>query len=109
MDHCPDWHSPPTIKGYRPDLHIWNKCSRITIIGEAKTEGDLMTNRSQKQINGFIDYLAERKEDAILILCVALNQVSDARYLIASNQTSKKITTHVIDRSKYEHHHAERL
>ena len=106
VDDCPDWHPPPTIKGHRPDLYIRGKHSKVTIIGEAKTENDLMTPRSKNQICGFIDFLAERDGQSILILCVALNQVSNARHLIKSSEPAKKITTHLIDRNKHDHYHA---
>lgn len=106
VDGCPDWHPPPAVKGHRPDLYIQSKYSKVTIIGEAKTENDLMTPRSKNQIGGFIDYLVEREGQSIFILCVALNQVSNARYLIRSNEPVKRITTHLIDRSKYDHLHA---
>ena len=106
MDDCPDWHSPPVIKGYRPDLYIRGRHSKVTIIGEAKTENDLMTPRSKNQIGRFIDYLTEQDGLSILILCVALNQISDARHLIESSESAKRITTHLIDATKYDHFHA---
>lgn len=106
VDDCPDWHSPPIIEGYRPDLYIRSKHSKVAIVGEAKTENDLMTPRSKNQIGGFIDYLAERDGQSILILCVTLNQVSDARHLIRSSESAKRITTHLIDTTQHEHFHA---
>lgn len=106
MDDCPEWHPPPPIKGHRPDLYIQGRYSKVTIIGEAKTENDLMTPRSKNQIGGFIDHLAEQDGQSILILCVALNQISNARHLIGSSEPAKRITTHLIDRTKYDHFHA---
>ena len=106
MDDSPDWHSPPAINGHRPDVYIQSTHSKVVIIGEAKTESDLMTPRSKNQIDGFIDYLAEQEGQSILILCVALNQVSNARHLVESSESAKKITIHLIDRSKYDHFHA---
>ena len=106
MDDCPGHHSPPTIGGHRPDLYIRNTRTKVTIIGEAKTENDFMTLRSKNQISGFIDYLAELEGQSILILCVALNQLGNARHLIESSKPAQRITTHLIDRSKYDHFHA---
>ena len=104
MDGSSDWHSPPIIKGCRPDLYIQSKHSKITIIGEAKTENDTITSRSKNQIGKFIDYLICREGQSVLILCVALNQVNNARNLVKSDELDKKkITVHLIDRSKYDH------
>lgn len=107
MDDSPHWHSPPNIEGYRPDLYIWSERYKVTIIGEAKTENDFMTPRSRNQISKFIDHLSGREGQSILILCVALNQVNNAQNLVESSKSGKKkITIHLIDRSKYDHFHA---
>jgi hypothetical protein len=48
---------PPIIGGYRPDVFAIDAPLTTTIIGEAKTAGDLETDHTHKQIADFTRFL----------------------------------------------------
>ena len=60
-DH-PDFGAdrPPSIGGFLPDLFASDLPATFEIIGEAKTVPDLETDRSARQLRGFLDHLCLR-------------------------------------------------
>lgn len=61
---------PPRINGCLPDLYAADVPETFCIIGEAKTTKDLMSDRSQRQISIFLDYLTIKPGNNIFILAV---------------------------------------
>lgn len=49
---------PQRINGHLPDLYAEDVPRTFVVIGEAKTRGDLLTERSQIQLVSFFRYLA---------------------------------------------------
>jgi hypothetical protein len=49
---------PRAIDLYTPDVFASDLPATFEIIGEAKTPGDLETDRSKRQITAFLDYLS---------------------------------------------------
>ena len=60
---------PPKIGLYRPDVYAVDAPLTQTIIGEAKTQGDLETQHTHKQLTAFVKFLAIQN-NAVLILAV---------------------------------------
>jgi hypothetical protein len=60
---------PPRIYGFAPDLYAIDAPATRTIIGEAKTEKDLETDHSRRQIEAFLRYLS-RQPRGVLIVAV---------------------------------------
>ena len=51
-------NQPPTIGGYKPDVFAQDLWATFRVIGEAKTDNDLKSERSSRQICAFLDHLA---------------------------------------------------
>lgn len=62
-------NKPPKIGGYRPDVYAVDAPLTRTIIGEAKTQGDLETQHTHKQLTAFVRFLALHN-NAVLVLAV---------------------------------------
>ena len=60
---------PPVIDGGRPDVYSHTTSGSLTIIAEAKTDGDLGNNHTGKQVLSFINYL-EKKAGGLFVLSV---------------------------------------
>jgi hypothetical protein len=73
---------PPRINGYVPDLYAINVPTTSTLIGEAKTRGDLETDHTRLQINAFLAYLAQT-QNGVFALSVPLTAAATARRLLA--------------------------
>ena len=69
MQAVPGDTVPPIIDGFRPDVYGRALSGDLTVIAEAKTDGDLDNNHTMEQIVSFINYL-ERKKDGLFILSV---------------------------------------
>jgi hypothetical protein len=48
---------PPCLGGFRPDLYATNPSRSTTIVGEAKTRGDLETDHSKAQYYAYAQHL----------------------------------------------------
>lgn len=59
---------PPSIEGFFPDLFASDLPATFEILGEAKTPGDLETERSARQLAGFLDYLALRPSSTLYLM-----------------------------------------
>ncbi|MER9946216.1 hypothetical protein NKJ70_30685 [Mesorhizobium sp. M0092] len=53
-------NAPPRINGFMPDVFASDLPTTFEVVGEAKTMDDLRTERSRRQIVGFLDHLAVR-------------------------------------------------
>src|SRR3989442_11188119 len=60
---------PNRIDGFVPDVYAFDAPLTTIIIGEAKTQDDLETPRSRKQITAFLSFLCHQKT-GIFILAV---------------------------------------
>ena len=74
---------PPQIGGYTPDLYASNVPTTFRIIGEAKTASDLKSDRSQMQIEAFLDHLALYSQSEFYLV-VPWPVVARARNLVKS-------------------------
>jgi len=68
-------NSPPRINGFTPDLFASDLPATFEILGEAKTMGDLQTDRSHRQIAAFLDYLAVRASSRFYLCVPPLSKV----------------------------------
>ena len=73
---------PPVIEGHVPDLFALLPESRGVIVGEAKTPSDLETERSVRQIEGFLRYCSGWPESCV-VLAVPWTHEPTARRLLA--------------------------
>ncbi len=77
---------PPMIGGFTPDLFAAEIPETFHVLGEAKTQGDLVSDRSARQISAFLDHLTLRPSSCLYLavpwLCVpkARAIVRAARY-----------------------------
>lgn len=83
---------PPRIGGFAPDVYAMDAPHTVTIIGEAKTQQDLETEHSRKQIRAFIEFLKD-KEKGIFVLAVPWQALPRARGIVNG------ITQNVVCRS----------
>lgn len=91
---------PPRIGGYVPDVYATDAPTTITIVGEAKTEGDLVTDHSRGQLIAFLQYLGAR-DRGVLVLAVPWQVRATAKNLLASLQREHRcnhVVTIVLDR-----------
>ena len=72
---------PPRIKGFTPDLFATDVPTTRTILGEAKTDKDLETDHSRRQLSAFIDYLSHQA-GGLLIVAVPWRVVGAAQRMI---------------------------
>ena len=79
----PTASSPPSIGGYVPDVFFENSRNSLTVLGEAKTARDLETDRSRKQLQAFLEYLAVCPQ-ALFILAVPWSVVNYAKQFLLS-------------------------
>lgn len=78
---------PPRIEGFVPDVYALDAPVSVTILGEAKTEDDLETDHSRRQIRAFLSFLAQQ-EAGVLILAVPWQAGTTARNLVANMRQS---------------------
>lgn len=112
IDHERDNELPPRLLGnHRPDFYAESLSPHTAIVGEAKSVNDF-NKKSQTQISGFIDYLANRcthpkqPYEVALILCVAYKDINKAKRYLGSVQKAQDITIHLIDDSGFDHYYA---
>ena len=72
---------PPRIEGYVPDVFVTDVPTTTTLIGEAKTQKDVETEHSRRQITAFMDYLS-RTPNGIFVLSVPLAAGPTARRVL---------------------------
>jgi hypothetical protein len=72
---------PPLMGGYRPDVfaRLWK--DKRFIIGEAKTQGDLLTAHTRSQLTAFIKEISEDRRGAV-VLCAPFAVQPTARALL---------------------------
>ena len=74
---------PPRIGGFVPDVFAADVPTTFTVVGEAKTEEDLTTERSCRQVTAFLRFLAS-SPNGLFILAVPWRASAAARALLAS-------------------------
>ncbi len=84
---------PPSLCGYRPDVLVSSPKEQCYLVAEAKTSADLETERTKKQISGFIDWLAER-ERGFIVIGVPWDSTASAKSLLR-NILRKKGVAHI--------------
>lgn len=89
---------PPIIAGFRPDAFVPGSRQRTTIIGEAKTESDLDTTHTRRQLEAYIDYLG-RQPSGILVISTEWRARRTAKSLVKQlirQSQSRQVITHTI-------------
>lgn len=74
---------PPQIGGFVPDVFAVDAPRTTTLLGEAKTGADLLTEHSRRQFEAFLTYLFYAT-NGTLIVAVPWQAVASARIVIAS-------------------------
>ncbi len=73
---------PPVIDGFRPDVYASQPNNfHLTIIAEAKTDGDLDNQHTHNQLLAFINHL-ERKGEGLFVLSVTGRVADKAKTLL---------------------------
>ena len=87
---------PPKIEGYVPDVFVTDVPTTKTLIGEAKTQQDIETDHSRRQISAFLSYLSKTPR-GIFVLSVPLAAGATARRLLAQlNEPFAGATTRTV-------------
>jgi len=73
---------PPRIGGFVPDIYAVDAPPSIVIVGEAKTEGDLETDHSRRQIVAFLEHVSQQR-CGVFILAVPWQAFASAKNLVA--------------------------
>jgi len=76
---------PPKIGQFKPDVYAIDAPLTRTIIGEAKTQSDLETNRTAAQFNAFMNFL-RLQPNPVFILAVPWQARVLARTLLLALQ-----------------------
>jgi hypothetical protein len=89
---------PNRIGGHLPDVFASNVPATFRIIGEAKTQADLVTQRSISQIEVFLDYLA-LFDGSVFYLAVPAFSRSRAVQVISSvkNSNHERVAIEVLN------------
>ena len=58
---------PNRIDGYVPDVYAFDAPLTTVVIGEAKTQDDLETERSRKQMTAFLSFLGFQKSGVFIL------------------------------------------
>lgn len=74
---------PNRIDGFVPDVYAFDAPLTTIIIGEAKTEADLETEHSKKQISAFLTFLGHQKT-GIFILAVPWQAKRRAKAIVVT-------------------------
>ena len=74
---------PNRIEGFVPDVYAFDAPLTTIIIGEAKTQADLETEHSKKQITAFLSFLGHQ-ETGIFILAVPWQAKRRAQAIVAA-------------------------
>ncbi len=77
---------PPKIEGYVPDVFATDVPTTTTFIGEAKTQLDIETDHSRRQISAFLSYLSKTPR-GVFVLSVPLAAGATARRVLAAINT----------------------
>ena len=100
-DHVANQWKPEPIQGFIPDFVAISNSHHI--IGEAKTPKDLLSQRSQMQVSTFYESLSRESKIGIFVLCVQLNSIPDAKFLIKTLLKDERVKIHLLDAGGYEH------
>jgi type IV pilus biogenesis protein CpaD/CtpE len=90
---------PPCLGGYRPDVYAKDVPTTITVVGEAKTENDLVTEHSREQLTAFLRHLASCQR-GVLVLAVPWPARATAQNLVSRLQRQigcMQVATLVLD------------
>ena len=96
----PEFYSrtPRVIGGYYPD--VYHKNSRSIIIGEAKTDNDIETTHTEKQINCYIEEARCYDVERHIVLCSSVFSFAMLKNMILRKKRHKNlddITFHILD------------
>lgn len=106
IDHNPNFDSPGELDGARPDFLAHSRKEGRIVIGEAKTSADFRTERSTLQIKKFLNWNSNIHLSIQFILCVPLDQISEANILLKSSSKNPNTSTVIIDELSQAHGNA---
>ena len=78
---------PPRIEGHVPDVFVTDVPTTVTLIGEAKSQHDLETEHSRRQIAAFLGYLSKTR-NGIFVLSVPLAAGATASRILSQFRRS---------------------
>lgn len=91
---------PPAIDGFVPDVFAHDPIRSVLVLGEAKSDGDLETQRSRIQLQAFLRHCSVR-EHSLFVLAVPWYRTRFARaYLkvLARQAGIGNVTAKVLDK-----------
>lgn len=83
---------PNRVDGFVPDVYAFDAPLTTVIIGEAKTQDDLETERSRKQLTAYLSHLGHQ-ETGILILAVPWHLKRRANAIVEALRTETGATS----------------
>lgn len=88
---------PPQIGGFTPDVFACDVPETFRVLGEAKTPGDLESERSLRQIAAFLDHLSLRAPSTLYV-AVPWRFVPRAQGIVRSlrRESHARVHVHVI-------------
>jgi hypothetical protein len=88
---------PPQLGGFTPDLLAYNLPTTMRVVGEAKTEADLESERSALQLRAFLDHLS-LYPDSTMYLAVPWPSGPRARGILRQIATAEHaaVSLHVL-------------
>lgn len=90
-------NAPPVLNGHRPDVYAFGR--HTSVIGEAKPPNDLESDRSRRQLDAFVSYVAENPSHH-LVLAVHWETSVTAKAILrrlASQSNDLRTRLHVSD------------
>lgn len=100
LPSCVGAEKPPRIGGYVPDVYATDAPTTVVVIGEAKTEGDLVTDHSRRQLVAFLLHLQAHPHRGVLIVAVPWSARATAHNLLVSLRAENacgRVTVEVLD------------
>jgi len=73
---------PPSIEGFVPDVYAKGFGGGFTVVGEAKTAGDIECRHSSDQFRAFLQHCSQRN-NAVFIVAVPWHMTRFAKALIS--------------------------
>lgn len=89
------YEKPHLIGGYRPDVWARDIPHSLTIVGEAKTAGDLENTHAEAQFRAYMNYLASQPRP---ILIVATSWVARAAAVLTVERLVRRLNLRDLER-----------
>lgn len=90
------FNTTPTLKRHRPDIIGLNKNTGKICLGEAKTDADLLSDRTKEQLEDFSNILIKSNNEVELIIGIPLSSEKKLTKLLKNLDLINKKNIHIL-------------